>query len=74
MERKLREVDNDIEATLARKERLAEELAQVTHRLLELGSERNAVLGRIAGRHLYVVPNVIPFPSRQIDGTPDSIA
>jgi hypothetical protein len=74
MERNLREVNRDIRAEEERRDRLAEELAQVTHRLLFLGSEKNAIMAGIASRHLYVVPNVTPVSFIHPDGPIDPIA
>lgn len=40
---------------------------EASHKLLELGSERNRILGKLASRHLYAVADVVEVPNSRLE-------
>lgn len=68
MERKISLVEADIAGWTEARRQAIETIGEANGHLLELGSERNRILGQMASRHLYVVPTVTPYRPDIPDG------
>lgn len=63
MSERLKQLNGEIAFWQQRKTLASEQLVEASEMLLTLGSERNSLIGSVATRHLYLVPNTIELRS-----------